>query len=131
MNWLMKLAAMLMLALWVPATMHCSLEPLPAFDFLQQCCSDEDSHETSDTCCSRDFCQTVESGLYKIEDQPTLMPSTFLPSAFNVPALLGEIASDDAMPRPVRISISPPDHVRTWQFSQRAALSPRAPSSLV
>jgi len=125
-NWFLRIVAVTLLALWVPATMHCTLETTPGFSFLQSCCG-ADEAPPLDQDCAQDLCSVVESGLYKIED-----PSTFAPSL----VVLLTFAALDWMAEPPAASVpdffpastAPPDLPKVWQFSQRTALPPRAPS---
>ena len=54
--------------------MHCTLETLPGLGFLQSCCGGDEATQSSSGC-QEDPCGEVESGLYKIEDNPTLASS--------------------------------------------------------
>jgi len=124
-NWLKPRLALLMMALWVPATSHCDLERLPGLQFLA--CEDEadrGSH-SSDDCA--DACATLESGFYKTEERPLTILTPIL-SVLCVPPVLtdepGGTAHCPALDSPTLRRIS-----QAWQFSFRTALPPRAPSS--
>ena len=126
MNWLSKSVALVLLALWLPVTAHCALEAVPGFDFLQCCCGgDQPPQPPSD--CKENVCGAVESGLYKIEDNPT--PASGLA---RLPAFAGwEWVAEpptDAAPHFAPVSSVPPELSRFWQFFYRTALPPRAPS---
>ena len=125
-TWFMKSVAVLLLALWVPVTMHCTLETMPGFSFLQWCCGGDEAPE-QDHDCSQDFCSAVESGLYKIEDNPAVVPALVLLLAFAAWDCVAEPPTDSA-PQFVPVSSAPPELPRLWQFSYRTALPPRAPS---
>jgi hypothetical protein len=125
-TWFAKSAAVLLLALWVPATMHCTLETMPGFSFLQWCCGTDEA-PAQDHDCSQDFCSAVESGFYKIEDNPTLAPGLALLLAFATWNGVAEPAAECA-PDFLPASSAPPELPRFWQFSYRTALPPRAPS---
>ena len=125
-TWFTKSVAVLLLALWVPVTMHCALETMPGFSFLQWCCGVDDTSEP-DHDCSQDFCSAVESGFYKIEDNPALTPGLALVPAFAAWNWLAEPPANTA-PDFIPASSAPPELPRFWQFSYRTALPPRAPS---
>ena len=125
-NGSVKGVAMLMLALWMPATMHCALETVPGFSFLQWCCGGDQEPQT-DHDCSQDFCSAVESGFYKIEDNPPVAPGLALLLAFPTWDWVAEPPTDSAA-QFVSVSSAPPELPRLWQFSCRTALPPRAPS---
>jgi hypothetical protein len=123
-RWKSKLAGWL-LALWLPATMHCALETVPGFSFLQWCCSAERAHQTSSDC-PDEVCGEIESGLYLLRDSPPILPS---PDLLAVTAWDHTVASPpDASPRVGHVSSIPLKLARSWQFCYRTALPPRAPS---
>jgi hypothetical protein len=115
--------------LWVAAGSHCRLEILPGFEFLS-CCQHSaveknPTHHEKD--CQDDGCAAVELGFYKLAkpQQAPLKPLLLL-VAWLVP--LPDIYQDADSACLVRATSSPPDLPRIWQFSQRKALPPRAPS---
>jgi hypothetical protein len=122
-----KCIALLLLVLWVPVSMHCTLETMPPFSFLQCCCGEAEGQQQAGDC-EEDVCGAVESGFYKIEDNPTLAPDL---------AMMLVLATDwvaealSAPPSQIEVpSAAPPELPRVWQFSYRTALPPRAPSPL-
>ena len=124
-NWFSRSVALMMLVLWVPVGMHCTLETLPGFSFLQWCCGGEAPHADHD--CSSDSCSVVESGLYKIEEHSD--------AAFHLAPPLVCVEWDLTVqglvesPRQLApVASAPPELPRSWQFSCRTALAPRAPS---
>jgi hypothetical protein len=123
---LKRTIALTLLALWLPVSMHCSLETIPGFNLLDWCCDTGASQSAKDDC-SQDSCGEIESGLYKIEDNPALTPS--------MAVVLAMASSVEAMQPPkttptvfLPTGSSPPELAQTWQFSRRAALPVRAPS---
>ena len=126
MNWWKRILAGALVVLWVPMTMHCSLESsLPGMEFLA-CCPDEEGAPHQDSDCEDDACAVVESGSYKTENNRVAVPTpTLVPALFLTP-----LPSLDAIPAVdlVAFDASPPELRTTWQFSFRAALRPRAPS---
>jgi len=122
---LTKVFAMLTLALWGLAAMHCTLEAVPGFDFLKSCCF-VDSAPPSPKDCESDGCGAVEDGSYRPEEQTASAPQPLLTLALLSPVI--------AAPMPelhVQFSLAsktPPELLKIWQFSYRTALPPRAPS---
>ena len=122
---LTKVLAMLTLALWGLASMHCKLEALPGLDFLKTCCF-ADASPSPHEGCESDGCGAVEDGGYRAEEQVAAAPLPLL--------MLAVLTSGpEATPlgfqtRPVVGSLSPPELRQAWQFSHRTALLPRAPS---
>jgi hypothetical protein len=123
---LRKTVALLLLALWVPVTAHCKLETLSGLDFLA-CVEHEDSVPHQDSDCQEDVCASVESGNYRMEDNP---PQILLPLAILVPAIIDQPAENSLPPQPTfsAVSFAPPELSKGWQFFFRTALLPRAPS---
>ena len=111
------------------ASFHCRLEVLPGFEFLS-CCQHSGSKQSPahhEKECNDDGCAAVERGFYKPEtpqDAP-VTPSLALPAWLSP---LPELSRDSAFDHLISISSSPPELPKAWQFSQRTALPPRAPS---
>ncbi len=114
-----------MLAVWGLATMHCDLEQVPGFEFLA-CCQHPDTAPHPDDDCDTDACAVVESGFYKTEERAEDVPMPLLALSFALP--FREAVPLTTAPLPVLLRVSPPELPRTWQFSCRTALPPRAPS---
>jgi hypothetical protein len=115
--------------LWVAAGAHCRLEALPGFEFLS-CCQDsgadkDPAHHQKD--CEKDGCAAIEFGFYK---QAQVQPAPLKPLLVLIPWLVPlpdncQVGDSACL---VPASSPPPDLPRIWQFSQRTALPPRAPS---
>ncbi len=123
----MKLAALLLATLWLPATLHCQLESL-GLDTLFACADQPagTAHTGGDTC-SDDGCQSIESGQFatsKVRHDLATWPALatvchfclFEISAPEPAAEMLAIVQDTTLPLQ-----------RTWQFDRRAALPARAP----
>lgn len=124
MRWFPKIVALALLGLWLPASAHCLLETLPALNIFDSCCSSETAASQGDAC-AEDFCGTIESGLYKVEDHSDLAvdpPVSLLDSPLADPDLSAPFSSNPPLPIP--------DPGRQWLFLCRAAPQARAPSSL-
>lgn len=111
---------MLLMALWLPATLHCRIESVSDLAFLQ--CADD--HPINSDCEGDDACQSLESGAYKVEDNPVLITAWIV-----VPELVGLAQCDlCALVVPSGFTTAPPELPKTWQFTLRAADPPRPPS---
>ena len=127
---LSKLTALLLAALWLPATLHCQLEGL-GLDSLFSCSveSDQAAHSDKDDC-TDDSCQIIENG------QITLAKSRVDLGLLSAIACAGPFCLLQAdLPVPVlEIAATDQDAMlplqRTWQFTRRAALPARAPDDL-
>jgi len=117
---------MLLLALWVPVTMHCTLENVPGFSFFQYCCGGDETPPVPGDC-EDDTCGTVESGLYKLEEDPAITPAL---TSLLVVVAWNSVTEPPADTAPLFASSSPapPELPKVWQFFHRTALPPRAPS---
>jgi hypothetical protein len=120
-SFLRRLIALAVLALWLPATLHCSLEAA-GLDNLFRCADDE--HEgTTDTC------DLVENGTIK----PALNTAVLASPVFS-PSLLSLLLPPSLLPllppaAGVTETVAAPREIRrTWHFVARAAPPARAPS---
>jgi len=119
------LLTLLLVALWPLATAHCSLEPLPGFSFLA-CGSAVSSNHAEDSCAT-DNCASVESGLFKTEDAPQIVPvPQLIPAAAAITLQLA--ANKPTEPGRLAFDAAPHGLSKLWRFTLRAALPPRAPS---
>lgn len=124
---LSKIAALLLVALWLPATLHCQLENVGLKALFA--CADQPvqaGHPDKDPCAA-DGCQTVESGQFAFAK--SRLDLNLLPALTCACQLCLSLV---APPAPVsEISASRQDVTlplqRTWQFARRAALPARAP----
>lgn len=113
---------------WAMITSHCGLENIPGLSFLA--CASESasaSHQPSD-CGDDDSCATVESGHYKTEDSDLALGKTPFVTVALVSALLSNLDTIEPVSILVPKELAPPELARSWQFSSRTALPPRAPS---
>lgn len=122
--------ALLLLALWLPATLHCGFEAA-GIGGLFGCAIDHHAPDTGGTPTdpARDACDVVESGWFKLADHPpaTATPALHIcllslltpPPALPLQPPAGRLAAHLAAPREI---------ARTWHFVARAAPAPRAPS---
>ena len=120
---------MVVMAVWLFATQHCGLEAAGLF------AGHDESVEGASCCstsggCENDGCATVEEGAYRPDQSafvisaPVLSVDAFLDLCDVIPPPRWQ--SEMQLPRDA--FERPHDWVTTWQFVQRAALSPRAPS---
>jgi len=119
--------SLMLVALWLPVSMHCSLEIIPGFNLLDLCCDTAAAENPKDDC-RQDNCAEIEAGLYRVEDNPPLT------SDLSVLLTLASPRETLSTPKPVQANSvpadsSPPELISSWQFSSRAALPVRAPSS--
>lgn len=121
-------AALLMLALWLPATQHCGLEAAGLFGPAVECHNDADCaspHEQSH--CDADNCQPIENSAYK---SSLNLLQIAAPEAFTCLFCLHVISPETivlALVSPERTD-APPELAPSWRFLARAVASPRAPS---
>jgi hypothetical protein len=131
-SFLRRFIAVALLALWLPATLHCALEAA-GLDELFRCAADHHSsgaHETPADA-TRDACDIIEGSAFKLAANSALLPPPVLCAhffAFAVPPVALYLT-----PPPTGLGeriLAPPEVARTWHFSARAALPARAPSLL-
>ena len=123
---LTKFVAVLLLALWLPATLHCRLEGL-GLDALFSCA--DDAAKTTGSGCTDDGCQSLEDGQFalgKTRIDPAVLP---LLACAGVPCFLRDAPLKTAPEIVVDSAEDMAPWQRTWQFARRAALPARAPDS--
>ena len=119
---LCRILALALVALWLPATLHCDLEA--AGLEIGVLCHDHDTPEAAAAHCTDDACHAIESAAYTAFTLTKLVSGTVL----SVVALLPEpLALPTAALSPARSDV-PRELQRSWQFTTRAAPPARAPS---
>jgi hypothetical protein len=116
-----------LVALWLPAVLHCAMDQAGIGAAAQACCSDDQRPEAaSEDHCLSDHCETLDSYLLHagIQSAPTVGPVLLLDHWDSLLAALQPLAVPSISPPAAE---SPPELPRTWQFTYRAAPSPRAP----
>ena len=127
------LTALFALALWLGATQHCNLEAAGILASHTDAVSEGGCCTGSDVGCASDGCESVENGAYRTASENVAVDAP----AFVCCQCLICLSLDFSPVEVVKISGArtdlerPLDWVPTWQFVQRAALSPRAPSLMV
>jgi len=119
--------ALLLLALWLPATQHCDLEAAGLLAGHNECHTGQDcSGGHQDDPCAADVCALVEDAAYK---------STFAAITIAAPAVLTCLCClHDITPETILTPLvspertdAPPGLASTWRFHTRTALPARAP----
>lgn len=126
-----KILALVLALIWLPAAQHCMLE---ASEIL----SEQGDHASHSTCCNSDAgicnaeaCSLVESGNYEpglvklAAPAPVLIFSTILFCHLAEPKLPVDVGASISIGKTFE---RPEDFHPVWQFTQRAAPQPRAPS---
>ncbi|MBI2814468.1 MAG: hypothetical protein HYX71_09300 [Opitutae bacterium] len=122
MSRLLKLAALLLAALWLPATAHCGLEAAGLLVKSSACAAAVD--------CAGDGCRQVEEGFFKQSAAAlkVLAPELLACDCLRCLQLVAQaalVAAADFSP----VSFERPQSwVTRWTFERRAALPARAPS---
>jgi hypothetical protein len=123
-KWLHSVVAVVLLALWLPATRCCTLEGAGVSGFAD-CCIDEGTDSQPEQPCDGDTCCQLEKGIYKLEQVSIGISAPEI----SVPGdLVNALMADHDVSIASAPSSSPPDLPVSWQFSYRAALPARAPS---
>ena len=125
MSRLRSFTSLLLLTLWLPATLHCALEMGSPFDSASACCTGENA-AVGDDHCAIDNCAVLESNLVRPVGDDLVVPAPVLLTCLC--CLIESTPETIIVPTvsPERTHC-PPELARTWQFVERAALSPRAP----
>lgn len=123
---LIKIASFLLLAIWLPATLHCNLE---AAGLAETHCTSS----AADDDCKTDICATIESALIK-ESAPVfnLAAPVACDHLLCLATFLTVACERDASPVLSSVSHAPPLEITAgWHFITRAAPLSRAPSLLL
>jgi len=123
-NWLKKIMALTLVAVWPLAMNHCKLETVPGLTFLQCAVDTQDTHDADRDCAGR--C-AVEKSQYRADHVPLNIPTPNFLLVFSAPAL----PVPTALPAEVGggiLTAAPPQWVQTRHFASRTALPVRAPS---
>jgi len=115
--------------LWVAVGSHCLLESLAGFDFFscEQHAGAQNSPAHSDRDCGDDGCWAIESGSYQAQKPLNAPARPVLKLVAGLP-VLPDPRLEGCTGQPPAASPAPPELTRLWQFSQRSALPPRAPT---
>ena len=119
-----RIVALALLAFWLPATAHCSIEAVT--DLLGKACEHACSHETAAS--HVDACEVVESGDFFPALAVALAPIPHLIEISCLACLQARLLAE-ARPfaPPAWAADHPRDWVPSWTFTLRAALPARAP----
>lgn len=122
---LKTVVSLIVLALWSACTINCEIVNLAAAE-MASCCDEQDGKEQRtpaqpDRC----VCGWIRSGGYIAEKTVVPLPLPVDLPLFAFPGCV-EVPMPDAAAS--ELIFSPPEFLTSWQFSYRAALSPRAPS---
>jgi hypothetical protein len=121
--------AILLATLWVGVGLHCRLETFPGLEFLSCCdhAAPDKSPAHQDNDCEGDGCAAIESGSYQLQPPQSAPVKPLLALVAWLTPLpdTGQLSSPAL---PVAVLPSPPEFLRLWQFTHRAALPPRAPT---
>jgi hypothetical protein len=124
-----RFAVLLLVAAWLPVTMHCRLEAAGLIQAHDGCASEQTAH--AGTNCTDDACAAVEATL--IKDAPAHL---VIAAAANYDCTLSLLALLSSCRHGSEPTLSPARHappaelLASWQFSTRAAPPARAPGAL-
>ena len=121
--------AVVLLALWLPATQHCGLEAAELIAADASHGEHSGCAETSVDHCTHDGCNVVESGLVKCSHESVKVPAPVLAACTCFLCL--QISPPERAVEPVLTvsgCLSTEPWVPVWQFVRRAAPLSRAPA---
>jgi hypothetical protein len=128
MGFIRKFVILLLLALWLPVTMHCDLEAAGVAAL-----SHEQQHSSScGAMCTCHGCAAVEDGAYRLSDNLLKVMPLSCCDCSNCLACLALIEIPEVEPVLVRGGEPEPEALQpSWHFVRRAAMSPRAPNARI
>ena len=120
--------ALLLLALWLPATLHCAIEAATACAPESRAGCEHTPHHPDEDCTS-DVCATLESGSYRIATAGLqLLPPALTPDPAFLRALILLAAHTETAPPVAARAQPPPELPRRWHLVHRTVAPARAPS---
>jgi hypothetical protein len=125
-----RIVALVLLALWLPATQYCTLVAAEVFADDSQACAPEQCCTTEDQC-SFDACNLFESGVTKLarEGSKALAPDFSACLCFIcLRSSHSDSGDESALMKPALER--PLDWESSWHFMRRAAPLARAPSAV-
>lgn len=131
-NWLRRIIAFVLLALWLPATSHCAIETVLGVvnDHCMSVCAHDASSGDADANAhvAADACDMVEGGSFKSSLDSLSVPAPVL-SVFACLSCIHALVSVAARPlAPPAWSADNPDAwVPSWHLARRAVAPARAP----
>lgn len=123
MSRMQRLASLVLVALWLPATLHCELEGSGLFQPAAACVA------AGDDCCYDPNCFTLENALFK---ESAHVVKVSAPHATTCAVCLTPALTPDTLfAEPILSAarhVPPPELGVAWQFLTRAAPPARAPA---
>lgn len=127
---LWAIVTLVLLAVWLPCTMHCQAEALGWLGGDSACCKQSHKDESSKSDCSDcAACSAVESGGYSLPHKVSFVNTLLVTVIHLAPDLLQHVHETAALTQPAPDS-SPQFLAQSWSFQCRTAPAPRAPSFL-
>lgn len=128
-----RFVALLLLALWLPATLHCNLEAAGLLTGHEECHEQTDCHDhhhQEDSSCALAHCDPIDTlaiktGMELIAVDAPVLFACLCHLCVPAPLIVELPAQTPAQ------SDAPPELAPTWHFVTRAAPEARAPGSLV
>lgn len=122
---LRRIAALVLIAVWLPAVLHCRIEGFLGMN----CCAEQTASQSSKQSCEGDICDALEAGVIKSStDQITVAPPQLcacLICAALAPEFLPVLESSAVAT--IQETSAPPEIIHSWHFLSRTALPARAP----
>lgn len=121
-----RLFVWVMVALWLPATLHCAIDRAGMFESQPACC-DEHANQIPDAEDCAERCDLLNGGTPNLANDVVKVSAPVLLTCLS--CLVERAREPVFVPLLSPVSAeSPPEWVRTWQFVERAAWPARAPS---
>lgn len=124
---LRRLVAILLVAIWLPAVLHCRVENLLGVE----CCAKAESAQTEKKGCEGEVCDALEAGFIKSSsDQLTVTAPQFCACLICCVEVAAPEISAPLITGIIEQATAPPEILQSRHFLVRAALPARAPDRL-
>lgn len=120
-----RFAAIFLVAVWLPAVLHCRVENLLGLD----CCADTQANHSEKKGCEGDICDSLEAGFIKSSSDQLAIAAPQLCACLICCIHVVEPADISAPPVTgvIEEAMAPPEIIQSRHFLARSALPARAP----
>lgn len=127
---LWAIVTLVLLAVWLPCTMHCQAEALGWLGSGSTCCEQGHAEGTATPDCGDcGVCSALESGGYSLPQKVSFVQVLLIVTLHLAPELRAPVCAPAALTLPAP-DCTPQWLQQSWSFHCRTAPAPRAPSFL-
>lgn len=120
-----RIAALFLVAIWLPAVLHCQIESLAGVN----CCASERTDHGHKKSCAGDICDNLEAGFNKVSSEQITVAAPQICACLIccIPSPAVQTVSGPLVTGIIEEAAAPPEIIQSWHFLSRAALPARDP----